>query len=346
MDIGHIIKWKGYYDVWRNAPRWQDGVWIINPFSMIPLRDKAPFRSYKAAKAAYRFCLPSIKNLLRKGGLGDPSVIWASRPGGSVLKSLFPEAKLVMQVVDYYPAFRGEYIKAIEKKDYELADHIFLIGHAMTDYVTGELGVPREKVTVLGQGVSIEQYRNTLEIPPEYKQIQGPRAVWVGVLEKCDPELFRVAAEQLSKMGGSLVLIGAEAEWATKLSSETNNVFLLGPKKAQEVPAYLQHADIGLMLYDRKRQGVYKGQNPLKLYEYAAAGLSILSTPHEEYKYLNPPVLQISKEDEVAGALSEAMKGRKIFKTASLEFATKHSWESVYDVARSQIIRELSCKAD
>ena len=340
MDIGHIIKWKGYFDVWRNSPRWQDGVWVINPFSLIPLRDMAPFRSYTAAKAAYRFCLPSIRKLLQKSGQGEPDIIWASKPGSSVLKSLFPKAKLVMQVVDYYPAFRGDYIKEIEKWDYKLADHIFLIGHAMMPYLTGELGVPRGKITVLGQGVSIEHYEKPLEMPLEYQNIKGPRAVWVGVLEKCDTGLFREAAEQLSNMGGSLVLIGGKAEWARKLSHETSNVFLLGPKQPQEVPAYLQHADIGLMLYDRKKTDVYRGQNPLKLYEYAAAGLSILSTPHEEYRYLKPPVLVVSHEDEIGDALSKSLENIRTFKQESLAFASRHAWESVYQAARKQIVNK------
>ena len=156
-------------------------------------------------------------------------------------------------------------------------------------------------------------------------------------MEKCDPGLFRVAAERLNEIDGSLILIGAEADWASELSSKLGNVHWLGPKKAKEVPAYLQHADVGLMLYDRKRSDVYKGQNPLKLYEYAAAGLSILSTPHTEFEYLNPPVLEVSHESEVADALDRAIEQRTEGKQESLRFAAKHSWASIYQKAREQI---------
>ncbi|MFC1775875.1 hypothetical protein ACFL3I_00865 [Pseudomonadota bacterium] len=341
MDIGHIIKWKGYFDVWKNAPRWQDGVWVINPFSLVPLRDKFPFRSYGAASASYKLCFPSVRRLLRKGGMKDPDVIWASKPGSSVLKKMFPNAKLVMQVVDYYPAFRGDYIKAIEKMDYQLADHIFLIGYALVPYLTEELNIPKEKITVLGQGVSTDLYATLAELPTEYETIKGPRAVWVGVLDKCDPGLFKEAARKLGEVGGSMVLIGPEAEWAHELSRQTDNVHLIGPKASEDVPAYLQHADIGLMLYDRKRASVYKGQNPLKLYEYAAAGLSILSTPHEEFKQLNPPVLQISAENEIGGAIGYALKNRAKLTGECLEFAEKHAWSNVYAIARDKILTDL-----
>ena len=43
------------------------------------------------------------------------------------------------------------------------------------------------------------------------------------------------------------------------------------------------------MLYDQTKKEIYNGQHPLKLYEYAAAGLQILSTKHDEYKFLKPP---------------------------------------------------------
>ncbi|MGK0176738.1 MAG: hypothetical protein ACI91V_000609 [Lentimonas sp.] len=338
MDIGHLVKWRGYHREWQNAPRWQDGVWVMNPFSVVPFRDKFPFNTLWAVDSSYRFCMPSIKKQLSKVGRCSPDIIWSARPGSGILKKMFPEAFLAVQVVDYYPAFRGDYIKAIEKRDYQLADRIFLIGHALVSYLTEELGVPEEKITVLGQGVSVSQYEAETNLPAEYEEIKGLRAVWVGALEKCDPGLFGVVAQELGEFGGSLVLIGRETSWARELQGSMKNVFLLGPKKPSEVPAYLQHADIGLMLYDRTKASVYKGQNPLKLYEYAAAGLSILSTPHEEFQFLKPPVLLVSHEQEIGEALSIAIEDRNRLRQLSLDFAAGHDWEEIYQTARDEMV--------
>lgn len=338
FDIAHILRRSGYYEVWKMSPRWEDGIWIMNPFSLVPVRDKFPLRTRLAASASYKSCIPSIRSLLRRGGFEEPDIIWSARPGSCVLKKMFPNSTLVMQVVDYYPAFRGDYIKEIEKYDYAVADHIFVVGYALLDYVANELGVEREKVTVLGQGVHTEVYEHTYECPEDIRNAPKPRAIWVGVLQKADSEMFRMTAEYMRSIGGSFILVGPESDWAVALRNEVGHVYVVGPKKPTKVPAYLKHCDIGVMLYDRNREGVYRGQNPLKLVEYAAAGLSIISTPHEEYNYLAPPIIIVSQVTDVPRALEKAICESKRYREKALLFAAKHTWKEVYHRARNVIV--------
>lgn len=316
----------------------EKGVWVINPFSLVPVRDVFPINTYKAIIFGYKYCIPSIYALLKKGGFSTPDIIWGARPGSSALLKIFPDAKLVMQVVDYYPAFRGDYIKEIEKIDYTLADHIFLIGHAMRDYLINELGVESSKITVLGQGVSLGNYTGDISCPDALSQIPGPRAIWVGVMDKVDTIMFEEVVKILQAIGGSLVLIGIASQWSTKFSRRHSNVYQLGPKTPEDVPAYLIHSDIGLMLYDQTKNSVYYGQNPLKLYEYAAAGLSILSTPHREFEILKPPVIEIKSLDAVSAGIDRALTERSNLRKKSLEFAQHHDWANVYATARDKIL--------
>ncbi len=338
LDLGHIVKWKGYYNIWKNAPREENGIWIINPFTPLPIRDHFPLNTKYCMDASYRYSIPSIDSLLKRGGMQSPDIVWSARPGGAVFKRLFPRSKLIMQVVDYYPAFRGDYIKAIEQRDYEVADHIFLIGHAMWDYVIGELGIDAGKVSVLGQGVALEWYSEKTVLPEDLRNIPGPRAVWVGVLQKVDIAMLEEAAKALVDIGGSLVLIGPFSSWAVEFRSKYQNVYLLGSKRPQEVPAYLLHCDIGLMLYDRGKGSIYYGQNPLKLYEYAAAGLAILSTPHREYQFIDAPIIELRTAEEVRTGVEHALTYRDSFRQKSLEFARKHNWADVFATARDKVL--------
>lgn len=342
LDPGHLIKWKGYYHVWRRAPRWEDGIWIINPFSIVPIRDHFLFRSTLTIDASYYSCIPRVKSLVRRSGQGDPDVIWTAKPGSSVLKEIFPKATLIFQVVDYYPAFRGDYIKAIEKRDYERADHIFLIGHSLVEYVTHELCIPADKITVLGQGVSLDLYNQVQQEPEDIKAIPRPRAIWVGVLDKGDSALFEAAAKELQQQGGSLILVGPEAEWARHLIKKFDNIYLLGSRPSKNIPSYLVHSDFGLMLYSRTRQNIYHGQNPLKLYEYAAAGLPIISTPHEEFKFLKPPVIQVNASEDIPLAINSAIKKRPEWQRDVLDFVAPYSWESCFKRAEGKIFENLN----
>ncbi len=342
MDLGHIVKWKGYFEVWRRAPRDEGGVWIINPFTLLPIRDRFPLNKQSWMDTSYRLSIPSIASLLQRGGIQEPDIIWAARPGGAVFKTLFPKSKLVMQVVDFYPAFRGDYIKAIEKRDYQAADHVFLIGHAMLEYITEELGIDAGKVTVLGQGVSLEHYFRNINPPEDLTTIPGPRAVWVGVLQKADVSMFEEAAKSLLAMGGSVVLIGQPSEWAVEMQRNYGNVYLLGSKSPVDVPAYLLHCDIGLMLYARGKKSVYYGQNPLKLYEYAAAGLVILSTPHREYDFIKAPVIELDSPSDVSNGIKRALAERNVFRQKALAFSRRHDWADVYATAKNKIMKILA----
>jgi hypothetical protein len=342
LDPGHLIKWKGYFNTWKSAPRRDDGIWIINPFIPLPIRDSFPFNTRVVMDLSYRCSIPSIRKLMQLGKVSPPDVVWAAKPGGAVFKKIFPGSKLVMQVVDYYPAFRGEYIKAIEKHDYQSADHVFLIGNAMYDYVVHELDIDEKKVSVLGQGVSMDHYQKCPPIPLELQPLSGAIAIWVGVLEKLDMPMMMEVARTMKSVGGYVVLIGPDSPIGKLLSNEHENVLLLGPKSPLEVPAYLMHSDIGLMLYDQRKSDVYYGQNPLKLYEYAAAGLAILSTPHREYDFLSPPVARIERLDAVAPAILEAIANKEEYAVKARAFAKSRDWENVYQTAKDKIMELFS----
>jgi glycosyltransferase involved in cell wall biosynthesis len=202
-----------------------------------------------------------------------------------------------------------------------------IIGESLRDHIVNQLGTDSDKVHVLGQGVEIERYSEGLLEPLDLKDKRRPRAVWTGVLRKGDARLFQRAAEVLESMGGSLVLIGGSCRWADRLATEMpKTVALLGPRLPEEVPAYLSHCDVGLMLYDRDRMAVYLGQNPLKLYEYAAASLPVISTPHAEFATLVPPVEEVRSEADVAKALQFLLTNAADYRLRMRPFAEHHSW--------------------
>ena len=272
----------------------------------------------------------------------EPQVIWSANPGSIALRSLFPRARFVFQVVDYYPAFSGDSVRALERADYYGADHIFVIGETLKRYIVGQHAVPEGKVTVLGQGVFENAYRCALPAPDDVKDLPRPIGVWIGVLSKADPVMFEAAARALAAHGGSLVLIGPSASWVEELRARCSNVRVLGPRSPEASPAYLLASDIGLMLYDRTRQAVYKGQNPLKLYEYCAAGLPTISTPHDEYAFMDPPVITVSDPLELASAVAAALERRVDLAGRARAFAAEHSWERAYGRARQVIAGLLS----
>ena len=186
----------------------------------------------------------------------------------------------------------------------------------------------KEKITNLGQGVNIELYQKDYEKPEDLKGIAGPIAIWVGVLEKFDTTYLKKIATMMKKRGGSVVLLGPITKSFSDLFTDFDNIFFLGSKSSIDVPKYLLHCDIGLMPYNRTNQEIYKGQHPLKLYEYAAAKLPIISTWNDEYETLKPPVLLINNEKDIEKVINEALDNANFWKDKVYDFALKNTWEN------------------
>ena len=75
----------------------------------------------------------------------------------------------------------------------------------------------------------------------------------------------------------------------------------------------------------------------MKLYEYAAAKLPIISTWNDEYRTLNPPVLLLKKEEDVERLIDEALDNAKFWKDKVFNFALKNTWEKCKNKAEKKI---------
>lgn len=337
VHLGHLLTRRSNYPSWQQGPRMAAGAWTFTPASVVPFTGRGPLSGKWAADWSYRSCFPSIPSLVARSPYGPPDAIWTARLGSSVLKQIFPGVPLILQVVDYYPAFCGPEMIEIERQDYQRADWIFPIGHALMPHLVDRLGIAPEKIAVLGQGVDIDRYRPDLLVPEEIRDLPHPRAIWVGVCDKADPELFGAATAEIERRGGSTIAIGPESDWLGALAERHSSLHWLGSRSPEVVPNYLCHADIGLMLYNRQKAEIYRGQNPLKLYEYAAAGLAILSTPHDEFESLKPPVLEVRRAEELPEAIERALGGRQQWQQAARDFARTRSWTSRFQLAEAKI---------
>lgn len=333
LDPVHLLRRKGYVQEWKKAPRMEGGVRVLNLATPVPVRDVWPLSTPMASYLKYRLMIPSLRSCVMSDGRSAPDLIWTTVPGSVAgLKKSFPRAQIVFHVVDYYPAFRGPAVVPLERQDYAQADAVYVIGTSLRTYLVEDLGIPASKVTVLGQGAELEIYQAETTTPEEIVHLPHPRAIWCGVLAKGDPGLFTALAKEIEMRGGSLILIGPQAHWADDLAQQMpNTVSVLGSKAPPDLPRYLNAADIGVMLYDRGRQDVYRGQNPLKLYEYTAAGLPVLSTAHDEFDTLRPPVTQIEHEADIGPAVEAIMSRMDSHKATVSTFAARHSWQAKVD---------------
>lgn len=347
LHVGHLAKSAERRARYLSSPRMEHDVWRVSPASVVPFMASGVFGNSLAPELAYRTTFPKLHKQVMRRGCGEPDVIWTATPGSSALKHLFPNSKLVFQVVDFYSGFSNagsdQRIATIEQRDYERADHIFSIGHQIKQHICSAYSVPDEKVTVLGQGVFHERFETArkLPAPTSIADLPHPRAIWVGWMDKVDPELFAAARDAIRELGGSLILVGGENEWSRRFSAEGVQgdppIIALGQQPPEEVAKLLVHSDLGLMLYDQSKKEIYRGQNPLKLYEYAAAGLPTISTPHDEYEYLRPPVEIVTDRLTTHHAITATWMNSSSIENETINFSKKFDWHTVFASAHKTL---------
>ena len=175
------------------------------------------------------------------------------------------------------------------------------------------------------------------EKPSEIQKLKGDIFIYVGLLSKLDHDYISYIVSILNEQNASLLCIGPEApDWLLKFNTN-ERVIITNSKPSDEIPAYLQYANYGLMLYDQNKQDIYKGQHPLKLYEYAACGLKIISTPHDEFLTLKPPCEIVNSKKDLQ-YLIENPSSFKYDKNQVVDFAKKKSWESIFLTALEKLI--------
>ena len=139
-----------------------------------------------------------------------------------------------------------------------------------------------------------------------FKKIPKPRLGFVAPLN------FRVNYQLLYSLASrnknwSFILIGGLTDENSRQNEIVNtkywlsqtkkhpNIYMSGHLDKKHIPAAISQLDIGLVLYDAKQE-YNRGSNPMKVYEYLAAGKPVVSTPIEALINHNHLAIKIAKD--------------------------------------------------
>jgi teichuronic acid biosynthesis glycosyltransferase TuaH len=137
-------------------------------------------------------------------------------------------------------------------------------------------GASRE-VTLVRNAVDTAAYRSPRPRPASLPE--GPVAVYVGTVhrDRLDVDLC-VATARGVRGRVSLVLVGPPLLEPTDLTAlRASGTVLTGPVDRDAVPGFLQHADV--LVVPHVVTPFTDSLDPIKVYEYAAVGRPVVSTP-------------------------------------------------------------------
>ena len=102
---------------------------------------------------------------------------------------------------------------------------------------------------------------------------------------------------------------------------------MLGPRPYEDVPAYAQALDVGVIPF-RAADPYVQGINPNKVYQYLAAGLPVITTPVLDLQPSAPDLLFAATPAEFEQALAVALAAAPE-PSRRRALARPHDWDAL-----------------
>ena len=175
----------------------------------------------------------------------------------------------------------------------------------------------------LPQGVNFDHFAAPQPVPPDLARLRPPRIGFAGgVSECCDLALIQAVAA--ANPQGSVALVGPVSVDLAELTSP--NIHVLGDRPYATLPAYVQGFDVGIIPYVLNEWT--RAVDPLKLLEYLAAGIPVVTTPIPEvHKYASVITLASGPTEFARAAVAACVAdGPELRRTRQL-VAREQTWE-------------------
>jgi glycosyltransferase involved in cell wall biosynthesis len=194
---------------------------------------------------------------------------------------------------------------------------------------------PNGKSMLLSQGVDYAHFEKRNELlPASIISLKKPIVGYFGLITSwVDIQLIEKSAKNYPEV--SFVIIGRCLVDVTTIS-QLSNVFLLGEITYKELPMYASAFDVGLIPFVVNKLTL--ACNPIKLLEYFALGLPVVSTALPEVVKYGDLVYASNDHGEYIRFIGEALREKDLKKTVQRKnIARDNSWLSIAEKVSAMI---------
>ncbi len=278
-------------------------LYILTPL-VVPL----PGRAW-ARRLNRRLLYWQVKRALSRIREGAVQV-WSFTPDIAYTLGYFSEEKVVYYCVDDHASFSGYDSAQVLRDEEELCRRSDLV--ITTSMALQEAKKAWNPNTILvSHGVDFTHFSRAVDeeipCPPDVREISCPRLGFFGLIRDwVDIDLlYRIARKRPE---WHFVIIG-DADSSVDLNRYRSlaNMHFLGRRPYTDLPAYCRQFDVGLIPF--QVNDLTYAVNPIKLREYLAAGLPVVSTPMPEVKLYEHLVEIAAGVDDFERAIERCLQG-------------------------------------
>jgi glycosyltransferase involved in cell wall biosynthesis len=294
---------------------------VVTPL-VIPFYDVKGVQTFNAWFLAHY-----IRRQARRLGMKDFQ-LWTFLPTTAPLIRYLKPKKVIYYCVDEWSAFsflNGQLMEQMEKALIKQSDVVITSAEKL--YASKRHLHP--KTYLVPHGVDSEHFGKAClpgtVVPKELEGLPSPIIGFWGLIhEWIDIDLIYHIASQRPQW--SFVLIGKTGVDCSSLK-KLSNMHMLGVRSYDTLPAFAKGFSIGIIPFKINR--LTENVNPIKLREYLASGLSVVSTPLPEARAYAQVVRFGATAAEFLTALDESVKARHEFSSrVCQEAVSKETWLS------------------
>ena len=305
----------------------EPNIFVLNPLA-IPVYGRP--RIHDLNRRLLRF---QVKRAMRKLGFQRP-INFVFNPAAAVIAGALGEEQLIYYCVDEYTAFSGVSSTALGELEEQLLRKADLVIVSADPLYQSKSKISPDAV-IVRHGVDFDHFRKALDpgtvVPAEIANLPRPVIGFFGLIaDWVDLDLMADVAKVFPQ--GSLVLLGKSTTDMSVLEG-IPNVHILGRKTYESLPAYCKGFDVALMPF--RINELTLNANPLKVREYLAAGLPVVSTAIPEVEVLGLCRIGHDREafvDEVKAALRDP--GPSVERSEAIK---TESWQARVDEVRAHL---------
>jgi glycosyltransferase involved in cell wall biosynthesis len=304
------------------------GVHEVEPNIYVMDPPVLPLPGVPAAERVNRVVLAArLRSLCRRLTLRRP-ILWTFLPNVNWLLGRLHERMVIYHCVDEYSEFSGvpkDVIVRMERELVQRADIVF----TSAEKLCAERREINPRTHFIPHGVDVAHFSRALDpataVAPEIAALPKPVIGFFGLLADW-VDLDMIGALARARPQWSFALVGKSQ---TNLDAVQGlpNVHLIGQRPYAVLPGFCRGFDVGLIPF--RMNELTLRVNPLKLREYLAAGLPVVSTPLPEVVRYQGVVriatTQAGFLQEIEAALTERTSERDRGRVAMMQ---REGWEA------------------
>jgi glycosyltransferase involved in cell wall biosynthesis len=318
----HYLKYKALKHKIRSAGHVREAAANLN--TLVPVTP-VPAGLLFARDADAAFCAGTLRSRRCSLQLRDTfDLVFIDDPKFAGLLPQLSWRRLIYRPTDVYSKMGLKNWQKLEGMILRQCDRIIATAEPVAKFLQSHFAAAQPAMVQVN-GVDAELFSTPQPAPTEYRNNGRKRCVYVGALD------FRFDFDALQQLVRShpqvdFYIIGpCTDDQKQRYSAGLPNIIFLGSRTYKSVPAYLQHADVGLLPLSRIPANA--GRSPMKIFEYLAAGLPVVALETEELARRNTPrVFRYRDDADLNMAFIQALDSPK-----QIYIDESVSWKSITD---------------